>query len=177
MLLTSLNERTERQVQLSVYFDQMFKSLTKQDWDTKKIDKAIRSIETCNKKIHDYKHSTDLKKGLAILGDKEYFSKLIPQCLGYATLTTALGLVLGPGAQSAGFIASSIAMNMPTTDDKGKMAPKLINDLEKENNKALEWLKKEKERIEKGTAKKKKLGDIILGKQEGCSIFESVELI
>ena len=49
--------------------------------------------------------------------------------------------------------------------------------LHNENEKAIEWLKEERERILNGTAKKKKLGDIITGKQESTNIFCAIELI
>jgi hypothetical protein len=178
-MLIAFNERSERQVQLSAYFDQLFKSFKNQDWDTKKIDKAIKSIEACNKKISDYRYSMKLNKKLAIFADKAYIIKLISQSFAYAVLTVGLNMSFGSAAGSAATIAGMITMNMPIFDEKkkGMPLPKMISDLEKENNKALEWLKKEKARIEKGTDEKKSLGKIISGKQEVCSIFESVELV
>ena len=44
MIYSILNEKTEKEVQISVYFDQWFKSLTNQEWDTKKSIKLLQKL-------------------------------------------------------------------------------------------------------------------------------------
>ena len=59
---------------------------------------------------------------------------------------------------------------------KSGVLHRMFDKLYRENEKALKWLKEERERILNGTAKKKKLGDIITGKQES-TIFANIEII
>ena len=186
-----LFEATKRDVQLKVYFQQAFDALRKKKWTVDKIDKEIKKIEKCNKAIERYRNdnskSTEVLKTAAYWEDqaKHFFYG----CALSFVSAAAIGgyLTLMSGSKLAGAIAgaaggSTIAVehldkrdreyNVDGTYKKSRYAA-----LYRENEKALKWLKEERERILNGTAKKKKLGDIITGKQESGNIFDSIELI
>ena len=129
----------------------------------KKIDKAIAEINKCNNKIEMYKKDNSY---LDIAHDKEYIKKVVKQCLWAGVLGGLTGFILGPLGLPISIFIGAYMGGQTGRDEDGKYYPKIILDLEKENNKALKWLKKEKERIENGTAEKKKIGKVLTGKQE-----------
>lgn len=170
-----LLERTEREAQISVYFDQFFKSLMHKEWDTKGIDKAIASIEKCNAQISKYRNNPN-KDNLKNITSKEHISYMLKECFYWGPIAWLAGSATNPVLSIAPMITIIVKFLGTNKNDDGKFYFKLYDNIEQENNKALAWLKKEKERIENGTAKKKKLGKIIACTQEG-TIFESIEFI
>ena len=107
--------------------------------------------------------------------DKEYNKKLIKQSLGYGVIGGVVGGLI-PQLMPAILVAVSVGSSSMKKDKSGLLLPAIIVDLENENDKALEWLREERERIISGKAEKKSLGKIIMGKQES-SIFESINII
>lgn len=176
MAIYTLNEATKRGVQLKVYFQQAFDSMRKADWDTKSIDKCIRDIEKCQERIKGYKNGIKTGKvDMRVIADKEYQKKIITQSLGYGVLGGITAVVAMPALPIAMMIAYFGSARMKKDED-GTLLPAAIVDLEKENEKALKWLREERKRIISGKAEKKKLGKIIMGTQES-SIFESINII
>lgn len=176
MPIYSLNEATKKGVQLKVYFRQAFDSMRKADWDTKSIDKCIRDIEKCQDRIKGYKNGIKTGKvDLRILADKEYQKKIIMQSLGYGVLG-GISSVVAPPTLPIAMMVAYLGSSRMKKDDDGTLLPAAIVDLEKENEKALKWLKEERKRIISGKAEKKSFGKIITGKQES-SIFESINII
>lgn len=167
-------EMTKRKAQLKVLSQQTLDSLRGKEWDTKQIDKMIKKIEDCNKAIADYKNGND-RFGNNLANNPEYAKKLLKTMFWAGALGFVSGAVLGPiGIPVGGAIGAYFGRD--SKDSDGNYWPKLINDLEDENKKALKWLKEERKRITSGKAEKKSLGKIITGKQES-TIFSSIEII
>lgn len=176
MAIYTLNEATKRGVQLKVYFQQAFDSMRKADWDTKSIDKCIRDIEKCQERIKGYKNSFKTgRMNLSVMKDKEFHKKIIKKSLGYGAIAGITAVVAMPALPIV-MMAEYFASVRMKKDEDGIWLPADIIDLEKENEKALKWLREERKRITSGKAEKKKLGKIIMGTQES-SIFESINII
>ena len=172
--LEVLYEMTKRKAQLKVLSQQTLDSLRGKEWDTKQIDKMIKTIEDCNKSIADYKNGND-RFGNNLANNPEYVKKLLKTMFWAGALGFVSGAALGPlGVPVAAGVGAYLGRD--SKDSDGNYWPKLINDLEEENKKALKWLKEERKRVTSGKAEKKSLGKIITGKQES-TIFSSIEII
>ena len=195
----ALYEATKREVQLNVYFKQAFDSLRGKKWTTDKIDKEIEKIEKCNRYIEEAQKKSVLSpKYIKLLTSKTYWEDMVKHGF-YIAASSALvdailarclilfgargwGDIFAYGAARTAAKGGAAAYNTVgrmfsiKDDDNGRKHLVMHEKLLQENKKALEWLKKEKERIENGTAKKKKLGDIITGRQES-TIFANIEII
>ena len=186
-----LFEATKREVQLKVYFQQAFDALRKKKWTVDKIDKEIKKIEKCNNAIVAARNGG--KNEVEVLKSSVWWKDNLKHMFYGAALGTISGIGImnlskilgGPGL--AGVISGGLAACMVPTSYIDKRNRKYNSDgsteyapyeaLYRENEKAIKWLKEERERILNGTAKKKKLGDIITGKQESANIFCAIELI
>lgn len=186
----ALYEATKREVQLKVYFQQTFDSLKKKEWTTDMIDKEIKKIEKCNRSIESARKGG--KAELDVLKSSVWWKDKLKHMFYGAALGTISGIgimnmakIIGaPGL--AGVISGGLAAGMVPTSYIDKRNRKYNSDgsteyapyeaLYRENEKALKWLKEERERILNGTVNKKKLGDIITGKQES-TIFANIEII
>lgn len=184
-----LFEATKREVQLKVYFQQAFDALRKKKWTVDKIDKEIKKIEKCNNAIDRYREdnrkSPEVLKTAAYWEDqvKHIFYGLALGLVGGAAIGAYSRWIAGANGLIAGAVAGSIIGNehIDKRDREynvdGSYKKSWYAAIYRENKKALEWLKEERERILNGTAKKKKLADIITGKQESANIFCAIELI
>ena len=195
-----LFEATKREVQLKVYFQQAFDALRKKKWTVDKIDKEIKKIEKCNSYIKDaQKESIASPKYMKLLTSATYWEDFIKHAfygvvlgiISYATIKIYAELIIkllmnGSAMFSRTLFNMSANITGVTTTSKylknrsyDKKEKHLVayEKLRQENEKALKWLKEERERIINGTAKKKKLSDIITGKQESANIFDSIELM
>ena len=198
-----LVEATKRDVQLKVYFQQAFDALRKKKWTVDNIDKEIKKIEKCNKYIEEAQSKFILSpKYLKLVTSKTYWESVLKHgCYAVAyigintiIMNSILGILirlfgirnwgdvvtLGIAKVGTTYGAASyhIADRVFSMKDNGSGKHLVAYEkLHKENEKALKWLKEERDRIINSTAKKKKLSDIITGKQESGNIFDSIELM
>lgn len=188
--LETLYEATKRDVQLKVYFQQAFDSLRKKKWTVDKIDKEIKKIEKCNNAIERFRK--DRSKSPEVLKTAAYWEDQAKHffygCALAFVSASAIGgyMTLVSGSKVAGAIAGAVGGSIVGSEHIDKRDREYNVDgtykkswyaaLYRENEKALKWLKEERERILNGTAKKKKLSDIIAAKQES-TIFANIEII
>ena len=149
-----LNEKTLESAQLSVAFEKLRKLLKNQKMDTKKIDKMIKEIEACNKKIEQRRKNPDEFNNRVAHRDRLYIQKVLKECLYISPIVLLLGIaatiVMPPLGALVAAIITVVGGNIISSDE-------FFNKLENENNQALNYLKKEKELIEKrNTATNKK---------------------
>lgn len=185
-----LFEATKREVQLKVYFQQAFDALRKKKWTVDKIDKEIKKIEKCNNAIEAArkggKNEAEVLKSSVWWKDQlKYFYYGAALGIIGGSVIAGIGMAIGAALNSAitgggivaGAIAGSFSNKHNVVYDPDTKEYTYYAALYKENENAIKWLKEERERILNGTAKKKKLDNIITGKQETANIFCAIELI
>lgn len=186
-----LFEATKREVQLKVYFQQAFDALRKKKWTVDKIDKEIKKIEKCNNAIDRYRE--DNRKSPEVLKTATYWEDQAKHFFYGCALSfisaAAIGgyMMLMTNSMRSAAIAGAVGGSIIGSEHMGKRDREYNVDgsykkswyaaLYRENEKAIKWLKEERERILNGTAKKKKLSDIITGKQESANIFSDIVII
>lgn len=172
-----LHERNQIEVKISVAFERFKKWFKGEEMDTKKIDKMIYEIEKCNKKIERYRSASDEEKKKIrkdLENNKELVAKyirelfwIIPACGAFMS-ATAINVMLG-GVVTGMYV---MLVNERLSIDN------FYRKLEAENNKALEWLKEERDTI--NFKKNRNAGNEEKSDEDvktESTIFESVLLI
>ena len=142
-----LTERSEINVKMSVALEKFKKAITGKEMDTKKIDKMIKQIEGCNNKIDQYRNADDNKKKQIsdeLKSDKEFMNREFREIFWIIPASIAMDVTIITNP-----LIGAIVAGMYTMLVKERLSiDNFYNKLESENNKALNWLKKEKESIE-----------------------------
>ena len=161
-----LTEKSETEVKFSVAIEKFKKWFLGQEMDTKKIDKLIHDIKSCNDKIAEYRKDPHNKCSRENLEkDNIYWQKILKELLWVYPAAFA---VSGTVAMSSvlGIIVSGMFMLLV----KSRFSEDtFLNNIESENNKALKWLKEEKDTIDFKKSRKET--------NHESTIFESVKLI
>lgn len=167
-----LNERTEAGMRMSVAFEKFKKWFIGQEMDTKKIDKAIKEIEACNAKIEQYRKADDKEKDKIrnnLKHNKELVSKQIREMFWIIPASIAMGFTAAVDP-----IIGLIVVGMYTMLANERLSiDNFYNKIEEENNKALKYLKEEKDVIEFKKSRKDNNKEV----QNEGTIFESVSMI
>jgi len=166
-----LHERNTGEVKLAVALERFKKWFKGEEMDTKKIDKMIHEIEKCNRKIDRYRNSDDKEKDKIrdnLKHNKELVAKTIREMFWLLPAAAAVGaasafnVVLGliVGGMFVGLTNERLSID------------NFYNKLEAENNKALEWLKEERDTIKFKQSRKEKTDS-----KNESTIFESIDFI
>lgn len=142
-----LAERSEINVKISVALEKFKKAIMGKEMDTKKINKMIKEIEGCNNKINQYKNADENKKKQIrdeLKSDKELMNREFREMFWMIPASIAMGATIVTDPLIGAIIAGMYTMLV----NERLSIDNFYNKLESENNKALNWLKKEKESIE-----------------------------
>lgn len=165
----ALNEKTEGEVKLAVAFEKFKKWFLGQEMDTDKIDKMIREIENCNHKINKYRDDPNKENEDKLVKDKTYVQKIIKECFWLFPSAYAMGAAPVFSGLLGAIVAGMYILLVNSRLSEGVF----FNNLIAENNKALNWLKEEKDVIEFKKSKKDNNKEV----QNEGTIFESVSMI
>lgn len=144
-----LNERTEFEVKINDAFNKAKNLILGKDTlDTSHIDKMIKEIEGCNKKIEEYKGASKEDKEKIrdeLKSNKELLAKEIREFLWIIPCAYAAGYSVG----AFNILFSAVVDGMFIMLMRERLSiDNFYNKLEAENNKALKWLKEEKASME-----------------------------
>ena len=136
------------------------------DWTLSEIDKMIKEIENCNRKIEQFnRHPDSTKVAANLVQDISYQKRLTEECCWIFTKSMGpwiIGMLVAslPFVPNAGKIVSMIVgcfaslvssstynSKMGDKKDKNGNITRLSGLLEDENNKALKWLREERKRL------------------------------
>jgi hypothetical protein len=173
-----IHERNTGEVKLSVAFERFKKWFKGEEMDTKKIDKMIHQIEECNRKIAKYKTAGKNEKNKIrkeLESNKEVVARELREMFWIIPASVAMGWggIINPilGGIIVGLY--TMLVNERLTVDS------FYKRIEDENNKALEWLKEERDVIRfkksrKESNKEEQPSDEV---NTESTIFESVEFV
>lgn len=144
-----LNERTEFEVKINDAFNKAKNLILGKDTlDTSHIDKMIKEIEDCNKKIEEYKGASKEDKEKIrdeLKSNKELLAKMLREYLWILPCAFAVGYSVG----AFNILFSAVVDGMFIMLMRERLSiDNFYNKLEAENNKALKWLKEEKASME-----------------------------
>lgn len=175
--ISVLNERTEFEVKISNAFTKAKNMILGKDTlDTSHIDKMIKEIEGCNKKIEEYKNASKEEKDKIrdeLKGNKELLAKMLREYLWILPCAFAVGYSVG--AFNILFSAVVDGMFIMLMHERLSI-DNFYNKLEAENNKALKWLKEEKASMEAKKSVRSKNEAVALFGQDADEFLESVEV-
>lgn len=109
--------------------------------DTKKIDKLIREIEDCNRKLQKVMDNpNDKDAGDKLQNDKTYVMSFMKEFLWIFPAAAAVGMTAGINILLGAIVEGMLVLLVRTRFSEDVFYSRLL----KENNKAIEWLKNEK---------------------------------
>lgn len=161
-----LNESQKSRSTVRLLFSKALGMLKGKDWTIGEINKMIKEIESCNKKIDAYNRNQSVSNSQKLMYDKSYQKRVVEECCWWMTGAFATGFGIGALGKALGVsggvveLISIIAgvllgvdytfnrsISNPTKDKEGNV-DRFFGKLENENNKALKYLYAERKKLQ-----------------------------